>query len=101
MGFVESVAKPVVDPERFSLLQNRPNPFNPITTIGYNLPEASDVRLTIYTVTGQRVAILVSGYQEAGYYEVVWDGSRFANGIYFYRLEAGAFVETRRMVLMK
>ena len=100
-GFVESAAKPVAVPERFSLLQNRPNPFNPVTTIGYTLPEAGDVRLTIYTVTGQRVGILVSAHQAAGRYEVVWDGNRFANGVYFYRLEAGAFVQTQRMLLLK
>ena len=101
----EDVAKPVLltraDPERFSLLQNRPNPFNPVTTIAYNLPEASDVRLTIYSITGQRVGILVSAHQAAGRYEVGWDGSRFANGVYFYRLEAGAFVQTQRMLLLK
>ena len=94
-------AKQALIPERYALFQNQPNPFNPLTTIGYALPEAGDVRLTIYTVTGQRVAILVSGYQAAGRYEVVWDGSLFADGVYFYRLEAGAFVETRRMLLLK
>ena len=91
----------MVRPHCFVLFQNYPNPFNPVTTVAYNLPEASDVRLTIYTVTGQCVATLVSGHQEAGHYELVWDGSGLANGIYFYRLEAGEFAETRRMVLME
>jgi len=88
-------------PDRYALYPNRPNPFNPVTTLGYDLPEASDVTLTIYTVTGQQVATLVSGPQEAGHYEVVWDASACANGIYLYRLEAGGFKETRRMALIK
>jgi len=90
-----------VDPEGFSLLRNHPNPFNPVTTITYNLPQAGEVRLTLYTITGQRVAILVSGRQEVGHHEVVWDGSGFSNGIYFYRLEAGEAVETEQMLLLK
>ena len=88
-------------PAEFELSQNVPNPFNPSTTISYDLPEASDVTLTIFTVTGQDVATVVSGAQEPGHYEVMWDGSGFANGVYLYRLEAGDFVETRRMLLLK
>lgn len=83
------------------LEQNCPNPFNPQTTIAYDLPEASDVTLTIYTITGQHMTTLVSAHREPGHYEVVWDDSGFANGVYLYRLEAGNFVETRRMVLLK
>jgi len=87
--------------ERFELVQNCPNPFNPGTTIAYRLPEASEVRLTIYTITGQEVTTLVSDHQEAGHYEVTWNGNEFASGVYFYRLKAGEFVETRRMVLLR
>ena len=88
-------------PDRYALYPNRPNPFNPFTAIAYDLPKVSDVTLTIYNVTGQQVATLVSRHQEAGRYQVVWDGSGFGNGIYFYRIEAGTFVETKRMVLIK
>jgi len=88
-------------PGEFALYPNVPNPFNPLTTIAYDLPQASHVTLTIYNLTGQRVATLVAGSQEAGHYEVVWDGSGFGNGIYFYRLETGNFAETRRMILLK
>ena len=69
--------------------------------IPYDLPKASDVTLTIYSVTGQQVATVVSGHQEAGHSEVMWDGSSFATGVYLYRLEAGDFVKTRRMLLLK
>ena len=88
-------------PAEFALSQNVPNPFNPATTIAYDLPKASDVTLTIFTVTGQQVAALVSGPQKAGHYEVRWDGSGCGDGVYLYRLEAGDFVETRRMLLLK
>ncbi len=88
-------------PGRDVLYPNRPHPFNPVTILSYDLPRASHVTLTIYTVTGQRVTTLVSGPQKAGHYEVVWDGSEFGNGVYFYRLKAGTFAETKRMVLMK
>jgi hypothetical protein len=89
-------------PAKFALGRNVPNPFNPATTITYDLPEASNVRLTIYNLSGQQVATLVSfAYQAAGHYEVTWDGSDFATGVYFYRLEAGNFADTQRMVLLK
>lgn len=83
------------------LYPNTPNPFNPSTTLAYELPQAGEVTLTVYSVAGQRVATLVSGYQDAGHYEVTWDGSKCANGMYLYRLETRNFAETRRMVLMK
>jgi hypothetical protein len=88
-------------PSGYSLAQNVPNPFNPVTTIGYDLPQASEVSLTIYTIAGQKAAVLADGYQEAGHHSVLFDGSGFANGVYLYRLEAGSFVETRRMVLLR
>ena len=90
--------KTEVVPTAYALYPNHPNPFNPITILAYDLPEASDVTLTIYTLTGQRVTTLLSGHQEAGCYEVVWDASGHATGIYFYRLHAGPFVQTRKML---
>ncbi len=88
-------------PDEYALFPCYPNPFNPITTIAYSLPKTSDVTLTIYTITGQKVAVLVDGHHEAGHHSVLFDGSGFANGVYLYLLEAGSFVETRRMVLIK
>ena len=93
-------------PDCFALFQNRPNPFNPLTTIAYDLPEASDVMLNIYTVTGQQVITLVSGHQEAGRYSVVWDGRdaqgvAVGSGLYFARLEASGVVHTRKLLLIR
>lgn len=88
-------------PGAFALAQNYPNPFNPRTTISYDLARGSQVTLSIYTVSGQKVATLVSGHQPAGHYDVTWQAIPNASGTFLYRLEAGAFVETRRMVLLK
>lgn len=82
-------------------LNNYPNPFNPNTTISFRLPEAAQVRLDVFNIMGQRIATLVDRYVEAGFYSVDWDGGAVASGIYFYRVQAGQFSETRKMVLMK
>lgn len=88
-------------PTSYELAQNYPNPFNPLTTIAYDLPRASEVTLTVYTISGQKVSTLVSGYQPAGQYRVDWEGRVSASGVYLYRLEAEGFTKTQRMVLMK
>jgi hypothetical protein len=88
-------------PATYALGQNHPNPFNPATCIAYDLPEAADVTLSVYNIAGQRVATLASGHREAGRHRVAWDGTGLASGIYFYRLEAGAFSRTRRMVVLR
>ena len=85
----------------FSLGQNVPNPFNPSTTIRYGLPSRSRVSLTIYSTLGQEVATLVQGEQEAGFHEARFDASGFSSGVYLYRLTAGSFVETRKLVLVR
>jgi hypothetical protein len=87
-------------PSNFALNQNYPNPFNPTTTISASLPVKSDYVLTIHNVTGQKVAEF-TGTQEAGTLEIVWDAANYASGIYFYKLTAGSFTETKRMVLLK
>ena len=92
---------PPVVPVNLLLYNNYPNPFNPTTTIKYALPKASDVHLTLYNLRGEEVARLVDKEQHAGYHEVKWDANNFASGIYFYRLQAGDFVQTRKMVLFK
>lgn len=89
-------------PGSYQLEQNYPNPFNPSTQISFSLPEShGDVRLEVFDVTGRLVATLKAGPVEAGDHTIEWDGSRAASGVYFYRLTAGEFRETRKMVLVK
>ena len=93
-------------PETFALHQNFPNPFNPITTLGYGLPKGSDVRLAIFDMLGNEVATLVNSHQQAGFKSVQWDGTgsmgrAVSAGVYLYRIEAGEFVETKKMLLLK
>ena len=88
-------------PIDFALSQNYPNPFNPETVIDFSLPKAGMTRLIIYNLLGQEVVKLIDSYQGAGSHQATWDGSNFASGIYFYRLQAGDFVQTRKMVLLK
>jgi len=88
-------------PNAFSLEQNYPNPFNPSTTINYQIPELSFVTLKVYDVLGSEVATLVNKELPVGNYEIEFDATTLPSGIYFYRLQAGSFVETKKMVLMK
>jgi hypothetical protein len=83
------------------LKQNYPNPFNPSTTIRYGLPHKSQVSLIVYNTLGQLVSQLVSGEQEAGYHEVRFDASYLSSGMYFYRLQAGDFVQARKLLLLR
>lgn len=92
---VQSFATP------FNLSPARPDPFNPTTTIAYALPSAQEVRLTVFDLMGRQVAVLVDGWREAGSHEVTFDGSHLASGVYIYRLRAGEFEATGKMVLMK
>ncbi len=90
----------------FALEQNYPNPFNPATTIKYSIPKAvnsewSIVNLTVYDMLGREVAILVKEHQEPGSYVVKWDAAGQASGIYFYKLTAGQFTNTRKMILLR
>jgi murein tripeptide amidase MpaA len=88
-------------PRQVSLSQNFPNPFNPSTTIRYSLPNKSAVQLTVFSTLGQQVTVLQNGEQEAGYHEVKFDGSGLSSGVYFYRLRAGNFVESKRLLLLR
>jgi hypothetical protein len=88
-------------PKSFALQQNYPNPFNPTTVIKYSIPQNSAVKMTIYDMTGRAVKTLVNQNMSPGNYEVSFDASNIASGIYFYKLEAGSFVSTKKMTLIK
>lgn len=88
-------------PKKFSLSQNYPNPFNPATKINFELPQPSNVKLSIYDVTGKLASELVNEQRAAGYYTVEFNGSNLASGMYFYRIQAGEFSAVKKMVLVK
>ncbi len=88
-------------PQRFALEQNYPNPFNPATNIRYDVPNQSHVRIAIYDVLGRQVQVLVNEELSPGSHTVEFDATRLASGVYIYRMEAGSFVQTRKMMLVK
>lgn len=88
-------------PMKYELSQNYPNPFNPVTKIKFALPETKDVSLKIYDITGKEVAVIVNSKLSAATYIVSFDASKLSSGVYFYRLIAGNFVETRKMIVLK
>jgi len=111
-AYIETTIPVIVDPAtgiggeqnyplNYFLNQNYPNPFNPSTTIKYQIPELSFVTLKVYDVLGNEIATIVNGEKPAGSYEVEFDASTLPSGIYFYRLQAGSFAETKKMILMK
>lgn len=96
-----SVEDQAFTPVTFELEQNFPNPFNPSTIIHFSLQKASNVRLTIYNVLGQKIATLVDSHMEAGAHNVKFDATGFASGVYFYRLEAGGYRSQKKMMLLR
>lgn len=88
-------------PKSFSLFQNYPNPFNPATTISFSLPSRSLVSLKVFDVLGREVSILVADKFPAGTYTHQWNAAGLPSGVYFYRLQAGDFIETKRLVLLR
>jgi len=85
----------------YNIEQNYPNPFNPNTTIKYNLDKPNYVKLTIFNLTGQEIETIVNGFQTSGEYEINWQAEGLPSGIYFYRLQAGDFSDTKKLVLQK
>ena len=88
-------------PSRFTLFPNYPNPFNPTTTITFTLPHSTHATLKVFTPLGIEIATLVSGIQSAGAHQVQWNATGKLSGVYFYRLEAGGYVETRKLILLR
>ncbi len=88
-------------PRVFALEQNYPNPFNPVTRIEYQVPKTAVVTIKVYNVLGQEVSTLVNTVKTAGYYQATFGGPQYATGIYFYRMSAGSFVSTKKMVYLK
>lgn len=88
-------------PKTFALEQNFPNPFNPTTNIIYDIPTQSHVTLSVFDVLGHEVTTIVNEVQSAGRYKAVLDASRLASGVYFYRIQAGSYVQTRKMTVVK
>lgn len=89
------------EPSRFALQQNYPNPFNPTTRISYTLPSSAAVRLEVFNTLGERIGSLVDEFQSAGEHSVQFDAANVPSGVYFYRMRAGAFVEVKKMILMR
>ena len=91
----------VTAPMEFALRQNYPNPFNPSATINYQIPELSNVTLKVYDVLGNVIETLVNEEKQSGIYNVEFDATGLSSGIYLYRLQAGNFIETKKMLLLK
>jgi hypothetical protein len=96
-----SVHDAQVIPEGFRLEQNYPNPFNPSTTIRFSLPQAEFVSLMVFNALGQEIATIVHGPRQAGNYIVTWDAGLVSSGVYFYRLSAGSFVQTKKVIVAR
>ena len=88
-------------PQNYKLYANYPNPFNPSTTIRFDLPEATDLSLTIYDNSGRKVAELENGFKNAGSYELQWNAASFSSGVYLLRMETASFVSVNKMMLLK
>ncbi len=92
---------PIGNPVSVVLHDNHPNPFNPVTTISYDLVTAQPVELVVFNTAGERVATLVDGSQAAGLHSLQFDAQHLPSGVYFYRLTTGEFSQTQRMLLVK
>ena len=88
-------------PKQFELYQNYPDPFNPTTTLSFTIPLRSSVSLKVFDILGREVATIISGEMPAGTYSRQWNATKMSSGIYFYRLRAGSFTQTKRLVLLK
>jgi hypothetical protein len=88
-------------PESNKLYYNYPNPFNPSTCIRFDIPKSAFIKISVFDISGREVAVIVNESMQAGRYEAIWNGSGYSNGIYFYKISAGSYTETKKMILMK
>jgi hypothetical protein len=99
--YSDEVEVDVNGPLTFNLEQNYPNPFNPSTSINYSVPEAGNIRLSVYNTVGEAVAVLVDGFSQSGIFEVSFDASNLPSGVYLYKLQSANSVQTKKMMLLK
>ena len=88
-------------PEKYELYQNYPNPFNPSTTIKYSVPQGSNVLIKVFDILGNEIETLVNEEKLVGIYEASWNATSLPSGVYFYKLQAGSFIDTGKMILLK
>lgn len=88
-------------PDKFELSQNYPNPFNPVTHLGFGISKLGFVSLKVYNISGKEVKTLVNEIKTPGYYEVEFDGSALASGVYYYKIESGRFIQIKKLILLK
>ena len=88
-------------PTDYKLSHNYPNPFNPSTNIRYSIPQSSNIVIKVFDILGNEIETLVNEDKPVGTYEITWYAEKLSSGIYFYRLQAGSFVETKKMVLLR
>jgi Secretion system C-terminal sorting domain len=100
-NYSNEVEVDVTAPLTFNLEQNYPNPFNPSTKINYSVPEAGNVKLAVYNIVGEEVAVLVNGYTQAGSFDVTFNASNLPSGVYLYKLQSANSVQTKKMILLK
>ena len=98
---VESLTEAIPIPEAFSLDRAYPNPFNPVTTLSFALPEDIEVSIIIYDIQGRVVTTLISGTMQSGYHRAIWDANHYSSGLYFVQMIAGEYVKTRKLMLVK
>jgi hypothetical protein len=101
LGEINPILHAANQPVGFKLSNNYPNPFNPVTTIEFELSQKSQVTLQIFNILGEEVAVLVSGKLHAGTYQCKWDATGMASGVYLYQLTTGSFSEVKKMLLLK
>jgi len=99
--YSNEVSAEVTAPLEFALAQNYPNPFNPSTSIKYSVPESGNIRLSVFNVVGEEVAVLAEGFSQAGFYEVTFDASNLSTGVYLSKLQSANSVQTKKMMLLK
>lgn len=101
-NFINAINDPLFEvPGDYRLSQNFPNPFNPVTIIGFSVPKYSQIRISVYDILGKEIEVILNEFRSPGNYNVEWNADKYASGVYFYELSAGEFTERKKMVLVK